>query len=107
MFAAKSRRTYDIDAVGDLRNLLDASQKFLKQLLHMKTWHTAAERQLSVVVVPRDFARRRPDSASDIAADASRAGQFSIPTAPFHLALPRPGALQFKRQHVLAGRLHD
>jgi hypothetical protein len=29
-FAAHARRAYDIDVVGDLRHLFDASQKFLK-----------------------------------------------------------------------------
>jgi hypothetical protein len=53
--AAHARRAYDIDVVGDLRNVLDASQEFLKLLLQMKAWHTATERQVSVVAVPCDF----------------------------------------------------
>jgi hypothetical protein len=55
-FAAHARRAYDLDVVGDLRNVFDASQKFLKSLFQIKAWHTATKRQLSVMVVPCDFA---------------------------------------------------
>jgi len=53
--AAHARRAYDIYAVGDLRNVLGASQEFLKLLLQMKAWYTATERQVPVVAVPCDF----------------------------------------------------
>jgi hypothetical protein len=56
-FAAYARRAYDVDAVGDQRNSLNAVQKFLEHLLQIKAWHTAAERQVPVVAVPRDIAK--------------------------------------------------
>lgn len=54
-FAAHAGRAYNIYAIGDPRHWIDVSQKFLKQLLQMKAWHTATECQVSVVVVPCDF----------------------------------------------------
>jgi hypothetical protein len=55
-FAAHARRAYDIYAVGDKRNSLNAVQKFLKHLLQIKAWHAAAERQVPGIAVPRDVA---------------------------------------------------
>ena len=54
--AAHARQAYDIYAVGDQLNSLDAAQKFLEYLLQIKVWHTAAERQVPAVAVPRDIA---------------------------------------------------
>ena len=66
-YAAHARRAYDIYAVGDQLNSPNAVQKFLEHLLQVKVWHTAAERQVSVVAVPRDIA----DSRGKVIANAA------------------------------------
>ena len=60
-------------------------------------------RQCSLIVW-KNHARRQPASAIDVADDAPHAGQSS---AASHLVSLWSGALQFKRQYVLAGRKPD
>jgi hypothetical protein len=74
-FATHARRAHDIYAVGDLRNVLDASQKFLEQLLQVKARHTSAESQLSGIVLPGnltedEFVRTAVNAAADDFVDA-------------------------------------